>query len=366
MSKYEVGITDINVLVRRLGYVSAILRLLEHKTLSESVLYARLEKWSLDHEQDLMAYPNRQGFINATREQTGPKRYTNLAVSLGLAGRIAGAYRVTRFGKTLLPFLYQGPDRNPFELIYAERCAYLYWLLVKDSDQLFTVIRILAEKSPRSLSDLQNFFPEFYRQQLQSHMLTAEKHIARDILAVRNRVQYWGKMPKRTLENIVPPRVHWLIDLGLVSTEHSKGKFPRLTTMGTQFYMDLPKIQEGIPAIHMNAWLQNSFFGVVGQIFTDEPERLWSEIQPQEKEELLNELTFRAFKALRSTPTPKISLFPSLIYMTLFLTTQDKIGVNLGELHKDLETFSKKPDAWYEVRFSHRENESYLIFYPTI
>ena len=365
MSKYEVGITDINVLVRRLGYVSAILRLLEHKTLSESMLYTRLEKWSLDHEQDLMAYPNQQGFINATREQTGPKRYTNLAVSLGLVGRIAGACRVTRFGKTLLPFLYQGPDRNPFELIYAERCAYLYWVLVKDSDQLLTVIRILAEKSPKSLSGLQNFFPEFYRQQLQSHMLTTEKHIARDILAVRNRVDHWGKVPKRTLENIVPPRVHWLIDLGLVSTEHSKGKSPRLTTMGTRFYMDLPKIQEGIPAVHMNAWLRKSFFGIVGQIFTDESARAWSEIQPEEKKEQLNKLASRALETLRSTPIPKISLYPALIYMTLLLIVDNRISANLEELHTDLDMFSKDPDTKYEVRFSYRENEAYLIFPPT-
>ncbi|MDE0017817.1 hypothetical protein F4141_25345 [Candidatus Poribacteria bacterium] len=365
MSKYESGITDINVLVRRLGYVSAILRLLEHNTLSESMLYSRLEKWSLDHKQDFATYPNPQGFINATREQTGPKRYTNLAVSLGLVGRIAGACRVTRFGKTLLPFLDQGPDRNPFELIYAEQCAYLYWLLVKDSDQFLTVIRILAEESPQSLSDLQSFFPECYRQQLQAHMLTAEKHIARDILAVRNRVEHWGKVPKRTLENIVPPRVHWLIDLGLVSTEDSKGKPPQLTTTGIRFYKNLPKIREGIPAVHRNAWLRNSFFGVVGQIFTDEPARMWSKIKPEKKKELLNKLAFGALETLRSTPIPKISLYPALIYMVLLLTVDNGIAANLEELRADLDIFSKDSDTQYAVRFSHRENESYLIFFPT-
>ena len=365
MPKYEVGITDINVVVRRLGYISAILRLLEHKTLSESVLYAQLEKWSLDHKQDLDTYSNGQGFINVTREQTGPKRYTNLAVSLGLVGRVAGACRVTRFGKTLLPFLCQAPDRNPFELIYAERCAYLYWLLVKDSDQFLTIIRILTEKSPASLSDLQNLFPEFYRQQLQSHMLTAEEHVARDILAVRNRVAHWRKESNRSVENIVPPRVHWLIDLGLVSTEHSKGKPPRLTTMGIRFYKNLPKTQEGIPAVHMDAWLRNSFFGIVGQIFVDEPERAWSDIQPQEKEELLSKLAFGALETLRSTPTPKISLYPALIYMVILLITNNRIRVNLGDLHKDLDAFSQGPDRRYEVRFSHRENEAYLIFPPT-
>ena len=364
MSKYEVGITDINVLVRRLGYVSAILRLLDHNTLSESMLYSRLEKWSLDHKQDFDTYPNPQGFINATREQTGPKRYTNFAVSLGLVGRIAGACRVTRFGKTLLPFLCQVPDRNPFELICAERCAYLYWLLVKDSDQLLTIIRILAEVAPQSLSDLQNIFPTFYLQQLQSHMLIAEEHVARDILSVRNRVAHWRKASNRSIENIVPPRFHWLIDLGLASTENCKEGSPRLTIMGTQFYELLPKNQ-GVPAVHMGAWLRNSFFGVVGQIFTDEPERLWTEIQPQEKKELLNKLTFRALETLRSTPIPKISLYPALIYMILLLIVGNKIGANLEELQTDLDMFSKDPDTQYEVRFSHRENEAYLIFPPT-
>ena len=83
MPKYKVGITEINTLVRRLGYVSAILRLLEHRTLSESMLYTRLEKWSFIHQGDFIAYANPQGFINATHGQTGPKRYTNFAVSLG-------------------------------------------------------------------------------------------------------------------------------------------------------------------------------------------------------------------------------------------------------------------------------------------
>ena len=364
MSKYEVGITDINVLVRRLGYVSAILQLLGHNTLSESVLYTRLEKWSLDHKQGLIDYTNQQGAINATREQTGPKRYTNFAASLGLVGRIAGACRVTRFGKTLLPFLCQVPDRNPFELICAERCAYLYWLLVKDSDQFLTIIRILAEEPPESLSDLQNIFPTFYLQQLQSHMLIAEEHVARDILAVRNRVAHWRKASSRSIENIVPPRVHWLIDLGFVSTENCKGGSPRLTTMGTQFYKILPKIQ-GIPAIHMNAWLRNNFFSIAGGMFTEGPELLWSEIQPLKKKELLHEITFQALETLRSTPIPKISLYPALIYMILLLIVGNRIGANLEELQTDLDMFSKDPDTRYEVRFSHRENEAYLIFPPT-
>ena len=365
MPKYKVGITEINTLVRRLGYVSAILRLLEHRTLSESMLYARLERWSFIHQRDFIAYANPQGFINATQGQTGPKRYTNFAVSLGLIGRIDGACRITRFGKTLLPFLHQVPDQNPFEMIYAERCAYLYWLLVKDSDRLLTIIRMLVEGTAQSLSDLQDAFPTFYLQQLQARMLTAEEHVARDILAARNRVAHWKKGTKRSVENIVPPRIHWLADLGLVSVENDGKRQSRLTEMGMQFSQFLPKIQ-GVSTFHTSpAWLRKQFFGIVGQMLMSTIDRQWTDIHKLEKKELLCKLTSQALKTLRGTPTPRISLYPALIYMALLLMTDNGIAANLEELQADLDTFSKEPDTRYAVRFSHRENESYLIFFPT-
>ena len=365
MSKYEVGITDINVVVRRLGYISALLQLLEYKTLSESVLCSRLERWSLDHKQDLKNYANEQGFIKATRGQTASKRYTNLVISMGLIGRIAGACRVTRFGKPLLPFLRRVPNRNPFELTNVERCAYLYWLLLKDSDQLLTVIRMLVEKYSQSLSDLQNAFPTFYLQQLQARMLTAGEHVAPEILAVRNRVAHWGERTGRSMENIVPPRIHWLADLGLVVVENDGKRQSRLTEMGIQFSQSLPKIQE-TPTFHTSpVWLREQFFGIAGQMFVGAADRQWTDIQKLERKELLYKITFQAFEVLRSTPTPRISLYPALIYMALLLITDNGIAANLEELHADLNTFSKEPDTRYAVRFSHRENESYLIFFPT-
>ena len=364
MPKYEVGITDINVVVRRLGYISAILRLLEHRTLSESVLYTRLERWSLNHKQNLKDYANEQGFIKATRGQTASKRYTNFVVSMGLIGRIAGACRVTRFGKPLLPFLCRIPGQNPFELTDAERCAYLYWLLLKDSDQLLTVIRMLVEKHSQSLSDLQNAFPTFYLQQLQARMLTAEEHVARDILAARNRVAHWKRETKRSVENIVPPRIHWLADLGLISVDNDGKRHSRLTEMGIRFSQYLPKIQ-GTQAFHTSPmWLRKQFFGIAGQILMGTIDRHWTEIHELEKKELLYKFTFQAFETLRSTPAPQISLYPALIYIALLLITDNGIAVNLEELHEDLNTFSKESDTRYAVRFSHRENESYLIFFP--
>jgi hypothetical protein len=224
---------------------------------------------------------------------------------------------------------------------------------------------MLVEEGSQPLSDLQSAFPVFYLQQLQARMLTAEEHVARDILAARNRVAHWKKGTKRSVENIVPPRIHWLADLGLVSVENDGKRQSRLTEMGMQFSQFLPKIQ-GVSTFHTSpAWLRKQFFGIVGQMLMSTIDRQWTDIQKLEKKELLCKLTSQALETLRGTPTPRISLYPALIYMALLLTADNRISANLEELHTDLDMFSKDPDTKYEVRFSYRENEAYLIFPPT-
>ena len=163
----------------------------------------------------------------------------------------------------------------------------------------------------------------------------------------------------------MPPRIHWLADLDLVSIENDGKKWSRLTEIGTQFSQYLLKIQE-MQAFHTSPmWLWSQFFGIAGQVFMGTIDRQWTDIQKLERKELLYKLTFQAFETLRSTPTPKISLYPALIYMALHLITDNRIAANLEELQADLNAFSKEPDTRYAVRFSHRENESYLIFSPT-
>ena len=383
MPAYEIGITEINTQVRRLGYVSAILTILDHKPRSESLLYDWLEKWSRDHELELMDSGNQQGQIKPTRQRTGAKRYTEFAASLGLIGRIAGAYRVTRFGKTLLPFLNRTNTRNPFELNLAERCAYLYWLLLKDGDRFFTVLDMLAESSEQPLSRLQNDFQAHYLRRLGVRISTEKGRVAREILALRNRVAHDWKKPKRYAENIVPPRIHWLVDLGLASISEGRGKPARLTGGGNQFRDALPKLQvPGIAGVRFAqlasrsigntnlayaspSWLRCHFFGVAVPILADKDGQLWAELSREERKERLRKLTSQVFETLRTTPVPKVSLYPALIYMALLIAMESGIWANLEELHADLDAFSKELDTIYEVRFSRRENESYLIFMST-
>jgi len=330
-----------------------------------------------------MTYMHQQGRIKPTRQQTAAKRYTEFAASLGLIGRIAGAYRVTRFGKTLLPFLNRTHTRNPFELNLAERCTYLYWLLLKDGDRFFTVLDMLAEPSEQPLSRLQNDFQAHYLRRLGVRILTEKGRVAREILALRNRVAHDWKKPKRYAENIVPPRIHWLVDLGLASISEGQGKPARLTGGGNRFRDVLPKLQApGVAGVRLAqlasrsigdtnlvyaspSWSRCHFFGVAGPILADKDGQRWTELSREERKECLRQLTSQALETLRTTPVPKVSLYPALIYMALLIAMESGIWANLEELHADLDAFSKELDTIYEVRFSRRENESYLIFMST-
>lgn len=361
MPAYEIGITEINTQVRRLGYVSAILLIIGHRTTSEVLLYERLERWSLSHQTELMSYSNPQGFIRPTRRRTSAKNYVEFVVSLGLIGRIAGACRVTRFGKTILPFLGNSIDNNAFRIGLAEGYSYLYWLFTRDSDRLLTILDMLFEKPVQSLALIQKNFQNSYVRRLDTRMSFEEERVARDILAIRNRVLNEWQSPRRYAESIVPPRINWLMDLGLAEISRSYRRDVRLTKAGRQLLETLPKFRDSNLIRISPNWIHNNYFGSLGPILACQGGCQWNDLALKERRAFINILVPNAFSILRTSPAPKVSLLPVLIYIALRLATEERVWANLKDLQGDLDDYSKSPDAKYEMRFSHRENESYLI-----
>ena len=201
-------------------------------------------------------------------------------------------------------------------------------------------------------------------------MLTAEEHIARDILAVRNRVTHWKEGIEDVLWKISCHRefIGWQTSAWSSIESDGKRRISQINRLwGSSFLSLLPKIQ-GMPDFsHKSSMVAESvsLALLVRYLRARTGSQMDRSTDQLERKELLYKLTFQAFKTLRITPTPKISLYPALIYMALLLIVDNRIGANLEELQTDLDMFSKDPDTQYEVRFSHRENEAYLIFPPT-
>ena len=360
MAAYEIGITDINTQVRRLGYASAILLILGSKTLSEQLLFDRLEKWSVKHESDLTTYVNRQGQIKATRGKSSAKNYTEFTSSLGLIARIAGAYRVTRFGKVLLHFLLTETKHNPFTLSFSERFQYLYWLSVKDGDRLMTVVNLIATRGKSTLKDLQDHFQRAYVEFLGLRIGTEDERSAREILALRNSVSNDWKNPRRYAESIVPPRINWLADLGLANIPASHHSLVSLTQSGYDLLDRLPRLPNSELRYVTQSWIRKEFFSSAGQALTAQRGERWKNAEVEEKVTRLVKLLTKAFTVLRGSPAPKVSLLPVLLFTAVSLANEG-IWIELDELREQLQTMESSGLIPFDVRFSHRENESYLI-----
>lgn len=361
MPAYSIGITDINTQVRRLGYISAILRALNEFALSEAALLNRLEHWSVRNASALQLYRYSQGQIRITRGHTASRRYLDLAVSLGLVGRMAGACRITRFGKVVQQFLSPARSSNPFELGLPERVLYLYWLLSNDSDRLIVVLSMLDEMPNMSLNYYQRQFQERYIEQLNARRTFGRASERSEILAVRERVKHLWKSPERYAESIVPPRLNWLADLDLATIVDACGTPVALTRKGTRLFRHLPSLGNSGSRTVTDHWLLRHFFGLACSTEYTGDGTHWSETDWNSRLLALTHGVNDAYFKLRRKDVPAVSLMPALQFMVVQLADSSHTWANLDQLRHDIDRGASSPAFGYDIRFSQRENEAYLV-----
>ncbi|MGD9681880.1 MAG: hypothetical protein AB7W16_11910 [Candidatus Obscuribacterales bacterium] len=191
-------------------------------------------------------------------------------------------------------------------------------------------------------------------------MKSAQEKRARELLQLRNRITHQWKNPERYAENIVPPRLHWLFDLGLVNFTHSSQQGPELTEQGIQILSVLPKLTgSNLPDLDA-VWLKDNYFSNIAPLFSSSDGTAWSALSSEAKAGLSDELLALAKKTLRKSQAPIVTMYPSLLVMAFFLAEdhQRPIWANISELQ---EYVASLPQC--EVRFSRRDNESYIVFH---
>jgi hypothetical protein len=358
MSNYNLGITETNTQVRRLGYLSALIWILKDRSMSEQILVERIQSWSADHQSELSNYTNSQGSINTTKQKTAAMRYINFALALGMLGRISNTFRLTRFAKPVANLIIYNDERNSFHLSLYEKIWYLYWLLIKDGDRLLTIFDLLLDFDMAPLGKLQKEFKSYYLRRLHFRSSVSKESVAREILIIRRRIQGDWKSPQRYAETIVPPRLNWLLDLGLVSIENTRGKPAALTATGKLLLIEMRKsnISE-LPTADIQ-WLNEGFFSSVGRSMGASNEKDCSASNSLVTESLIETYLSQAFNLLRSSNAPKISLLPALLYVCTCLAVKNNKWIDI-EVTKQMISESSLLSK-YQVRFSHRENESYI------
>lgn len=333
-----------NTQTRRLGYLVAILNILKSSYLPEEALIRRLVRWSRNHTQSLNEYVTSKGVIE-TRKSA--ERYIKLARMMGLVGEINSYLRPTETGRLIS--LAQVAE-NPFSLY--EASIYLYYQIFSlDADYLIPSLT-LAHKC-ESQSQIIEFGQDALLNHLSNRISGLDFNVTEEVRKRVDAVQSWTK-PGAYSEHIFIPRIHWLIDLGLVKI---KGKSTRtaeyeLTELGRR----VNEIAEGSEINQF--WCQNTLFTVWGR--GSEQRALWSELPEAGQRTVMRTYLERAFRKLKTSSHQRISASQFILYCTSNINHNLNIRCGFDDVKSGVHYIEETGDLGISFYWSESASKGYI------
>lgn len=351
---------------RRLAYITAMLSMLGRSNLPERLLLAKMTRWSQEHQEDLAGYWVQTGEMTSTRRNSAGARYLDLAINLGVIASISGEYRLTRIGLTLFALVENLDSANPFILTLVERLFYTHLLLDKDADVLLTLLGRLWEQPGISLAGLQNSYQQDFVKRLASKgRVVEDERLKQQLLERRLEIETGWKNPAKYAEHIVPPRLNWLLDLGLLETASFQRHQHCLTDAGATFVGRLLCLGEGAFLDVSELWLSADFWRFAPRdLLNVQPTQLWDHLSEVERQAVCAPLLKEAFAVFQHSMVPKASLTQVLLYMSIKLILKNQVIVSPYDLTQWLSIPRVLNGQRYEVRLSPQENVSYIVLIP--
>lgn len=364
------AIKEPNSLVRRLRYLSQILRLVEARPLNRDILAVKLRDWSSIHAGHLNNYKYNTGAAHSS-QKTGmtllATNYLDLAVKFGLLAKISDVYQLTRTGRVLLSLLNDHPNEKPnlFYLHEDEQIFYIYQILQQDADVLLTVVNMLQSLENPSLKNLQKSFQQTFLNRLKAKIsISSQEHITRRLHDRQIEVSTKWKNPEGYASYIVPPRLHWLLDLGLLDSIKQKNQVIYQFTEAGQNLVEkfLLKLPNSNVFDVTDSWFNTQFFTRISTLKVSDTDFCqWQGVDDKVRQEVCAKYLSAAFDKFQKTSVPKIPLTQGIMYLSLCFATELHLLANVQELIQ----WFQKPRIFggyrYEVRISARENEAYFI-----
>jgi len=289
-------------------------------------------------------------------------REKDFAVVLELLAKVYGAYRLSRMGSLLNVILTRETvhKRNVFFLTLGEKAVYFYQLLKQDADIFLCVLDLVRKRESSSLSEMQYLFQDHYIERLLTKLRIVRNDNVRGIVMDRlNLVRQW-RNPRRYVEDIVPTRLNWLLDLGLLDPS----PFSRHRCVLSQPGAKLTSVLEH--SLHYSdvtdQWLSRSFFQRCALLLdTREHPSLWDVVPQAVRTERCQAYLKSAFATFSSVTVPRLSLNQAIMYVCLQLAINDQIYVDQENLEDWLIQNPVLGSYRYQVIKSAREWESYIV-----
>lgn len=347
-----------------------MLKVLSTKGLPKKLLEKKIVSWSVDNHDQLEKYISSTGeIVFSTRKMHSQsfENYFQAAISLGLLIEQHGFIIPTRSGEVISKFNDSknlAVSANSYQLSYIERIYFLYQILSTDFDAFVTVFKMLYEGNNK----LQEFYKESnYKKHYLKRLETKTSYISNShrnkLLESIRRVKGWRNAERYT-EDIVPSRLNWMLDLGLVDQQkYLINKEFHLNPEGEKAFQFFPRIDESHFIDLESDWLQKLFFRFISQIA---PANIhlhqWAKVPADQKKQIIVEALDVFMNRFNSFGIPRLSVEQTCLFISLYALDKYSIALDAQEI-LDWIGFEKKLGSYnIGYRGASRPGESYLIF----
>ncbi len=341
-----------NTQVRCLPIITQMLRVINSRSMPIPILKTLMYKWSEEQMSKSEFYKNHNGILsknenNKIKNTTALLYYLELCENIGLVTRINEVVKCSKFGLLFLILDKDFKDQSNFSTF--EKVFYLYFLLFKDADNIILIMNRIKD-IPMNQVQIRNIYEVDLKKRLLSKLKISDFHTQNQIQDKYRKVEFEWKNAKEYAKHIIPPRLEWLVDIGLCTINDSR-KYVLSETgkkLNDFFYT--------IPETSFNdineEWLNNRFILITSEIFLQKKKNHY------EKGLFPNELISNAFNVLDNDGIRRVSAHPFFIYIMIQGFFKYKIPITWNNIVE----LVKKPFEHYkfDIRKAGRINESYF------
>jgi len=351
-----------NTQVRFLPIISQILRTIGSRSSSLNILESVLLKWSIEQERNSTEYKNHNGILsNNEKPTTAFQYYIELMMNFGFITKINEVVRNSKYGILFLTLDKLNFDRNFFSQI--EKMFFFFFIIQKDADNIIMLLQMIKEND--GIADqtlLRANYESYLKKRLQLKANNSHSFSQNAVLDKLRKVEYEWQNAKEYSKHIIPPRMEWLVDIGILKKNETKRiKRFEFTEFGIRFYNSLEFVDDSELKDVNYIWLEDKLVYEFQYLFKNENLiNDFNSLDEYSKNNFLGEILPLAYKELDNDGLRRVSGLPFYLFIMIIGLSKYKISVPFSSLKARLTQSFSTNEYTFSFREASRINESYL------
>jgi hypothetical protein len=338
------------------------LRTIGNRSSSITILRDVLNKWSIEQEKKSPFYRDHNGILtNDGKSTTAFPYYIELMINLGFLSKINEVVRASKYG-TLFLTLDKFSNSTSF-FSDTEKLFYLFFLLQKDADNIILILTMIDENNGSADNTfLRSQYEDYLKQRLKIKANHSKSFSQIAITDKLRQVEHVWQNAKEYSKHIIPPRIEWMVDIGLLKEDNSKRlKSFEFSGIGRAFFNSLEFIDDTNLKDINDIWLMDKFIHQFHDLIGEENEiNNFDLLDFNSVNNFLGEILPLAYKELDTDGVRRLSAYPFYVYIMIFGLLKYNLAISFSSLKAKLSQSFSTEEYTFAFREASRVNESYL------